>query len=73
MDFLYRFSPFKQLVNPAVLFGLQLQGMMFGDIPSSTLIYCLFIAISELLAGFLAQLVFKKYLNQCKKWRDNAK
>ena len=67
-----RFSTHFHFVNPAVLFSLQFQGMIFVDgINPNTLLACLYVGCAQLLGGWLSQFLFHRfYLRQAKFWKD---
>lgn len=70
---IFSFSTHFQLLNPAVVFGGQIQGMIYEKIETSTLLACTFLALSQLLGGFLGQLFFKTYKNQVVEWKKSMR
>jgi glycerol uptake facilitator-like aquaporin len=59
-------------LNPAVVFGIQLEAMIEGGVGSDGLPACLFIIVSEFVGAGLADLVFRKiYVKTYAKWKNN--
>ena len=67
---LCRLSSKLHLLNPAIVFGFQVQAMIHGEGNASAIPACLLIMLSQMLGAGFADLVFRKvYMKVYVNWK----